>query len=1500
MKYVLRVVLLVAVCGMGFPAPSGALTSPGLKQFVPSAVSLPRAHPVLTDRLVSLSPALQRALESALPGAHLRVIVRLHDSRPSVRASVLGGSEAPDALPREVQIERRRTLARTLQQLAAESQASLHGFLARPEIAAQVAEKRSFWIFNGIALRATPEVIKAIAKREDVASIALDEWRQWIALPAPGLPISPPLLLPLSSTLPLARSPVSATLGGLVMSSPPGLGETTWGIAQIGADRVWRGLNITGTGVVVANIDTGVDWNHPALRSRYRGWAGGPMADHLHNWFDATNEAAAYPTDMHGHGTHTVGTIVGQNGIGVAPGARWMAAKGLNGAGYGLYSWLHAAFEFMLAPGGDPAYAPDVLSNSWGSDNGLDTEFAADIAALRAAGIVVVFANGNRGPGWGTVGSPASLPGAFGVGASDPDDEVAYFSSRGPSPLGPTRPDMVAPGVEVVSTFPGGVYATASGTSMATPHVAGVAALVLSANPALTALSVTRVLTATAVPLSTTLPNNLSGWGRLDAYRAVLSVIQTGVITGHVLDIVQPISGALVTARAGAQELTTLTDADGRYSIPAPFGIYTVSVAAFGYQPATSTPRLVLTHSATVIHFTLSALPSGIVRGVVTDVVSGAYLTTTVVRALGTPESSLANGGSPARYYALNLPAGVYTVEARLLGYGVQTRTVVVSDGSISELNFGLTRTQRIGLVDSGAWYYASAADYYRRALDDLGLPYDVLRVKQVPADTPTITRLLAYDTIIWSAPFDSPAYIGAGDVVSRYLSAGRNLMLSGQDVAFYDGGGFGFHPYFSKLKAAYLADDAPSRVVTGSAGSLLAGAVLTIAGGDGADNQYLVDVVRPLNLDQGRPLGQYTADPNDPNAAGVYAAQCLNYKAAYFAFGFEAINSAAARADTMKRVLDGFAALRPTLGVETVSRDAYLTGPAIGLPGQVVTHLVRLRNTGEAGVTQTFALSLTSQSWPAALLSPTVTLAPCGSALVVISVTIPLSTAWNASNEVTVTAWPLVSPAIQSALSFTSKTPAGILLVDDDRFYNREQDYLNALMAQSNIADRWDTRWGSGLTNSPPITTLRMYPLVVWFNGYDWFDPIRPQEERALQDYLDGGGRLLFSSQAALFYTQLSDFTRNDLGVAAIDYEDTFSNVVGAPTTAIGEGFDGGSLLDSFGRFPYFWNLSTSLQPLSGTQVILRGDSGQPAALAREKTRPGHAPPARAVFLPFAFEALTETVRADLMNRIVAWLSWLGRSSLTPHAPLITAGETVTFTLVLRADEVISSPLTITPTVSISTPVGDDLWIISSTLPNWTPHYAGEWNGSLQAGMALTWTFVATTGVTLPAGSHVTATLHVAVQQPGIRFTRQAGVRVGSPGGAPHLVSSLEMQPAAPAWLSLITFTARLTNSGALAAPAATLTAVIPTGLILLTPTVQTPLVGGTALARNRIVWTGPLAAGASVSVTYGVSVPAFSPPQRDFYHAVLTDDGAAMRSQSAVWVSPAMRLFFLPLVVR
>ena len=188
------------------------------------------------------------------------------------------------------------------------------------------------------------------------------------------------------------------------------------------------------------------------------------------------------PCDNVGHGTHTMGTMVGGDGpgpftpdTGVAPGAEWIAAKGCEDLGCTRSPSCRPASSSSPRPTSsgnnpDPSMRPDVVNNSWGSDDPNDTFYLATVQAWRAAGIIPVFAAGNAGPVCGEAGSPGDFNEVFSLGATDIDDNIADFSSRGPSPSGKVNPNVSAPGVDVISSVPGGGYAAFSGTSMATPH----------------------------------------------------------------------------------------------------------------------------------------------------------------------------------------------------------------------------------------------------------------------------------------------------------------------------------------------------------------------------------------------------------------------------------------------------------------------------------------------------------------------------------------------------------------------------------------------------------------------------------------------------------------------------------------------------------------------------------------------------------------------------------------------------------------------------------------------------------------------------------------------------------------------------------------------------------------------------------------------------------------------------------------------------------------------
>ena len=242
---------------------------------------------------------------------------------------------------------------------------------------------------------------------------------------------------------------------------------------------------------MVANIDTGVRYTHAALVNQYRGNPGAGPFDHAGNWKDPTNVCGSSPCDNVSHGTHTMGTMVGDDGgsnqIGVAPEAQWIACKGCrNNSCFGTH--LLTCGQWVLDPNEDGSGddQPDIVNNSWGGGPG-NSWYMATVDSWRAAGIFPAFSAGNSGPGCGTAGSPGDYPQSFASGATNSVDSIASFSSRGPSAFGGTKPDVAAPGVSVRSSTASSntSYAFFSGTSMGSPHTAGSVALIWAAMPAL-------------------------------------------------------------------------------------------------------------------------------------------------------------------------------------------------------------------------------------------------------------------------------------------------------------------------------------------------------------------------------------------------------------------------------------------------------------------------------------------------------------------------------------------------------------------------------------------------------------------------------------------------------------------------------------------------------------------------------------------------------------------------------------------------------------------------------------------------------------------------------------------------------------------------------------------------------------------------------------------------------------------------------------------------------
>jgi subtilisin family serine protease len=401
--------------------------------------------------------------------------------------------------------ERHQKILKTLKTEVSSSQSEIINYLQEKTKHGSVKEFKTFWITNSIFLTATREEIEKIASRNDVETIY------------ENYPIS-------------LVDPVS------IEKSSHNQSEKEACFSAIGVREAWN-MGYNGKGRLVCSFDTGVEGDHEALSSNWRGNCGGTLSA---SWFDPYG--SDFPKDKKGHGTHTMGIMVGistNDTIGVAFGAQWISAAVIDqGAGFSqTISDILSAFQWAADPDGNPETiddVPDVISNSWGIPPGYnppcDQTFWNAIDNVENAGIVVIFASGNEGPNPSTLRTPAdritSPLNCFSVGAIDADSSgypIASFSSRGPSGCdGQTKkPEVCAPGVNILSCYPHNEYRLMSGTSMAAPFVAGAVAILRQYNPDVTTDEIKQALLESSLDLGPPGEDNSYGWGLINIKRAL-------------------------------------------------------------------------------------------------------------------------------------------------------------------------------------------------------------------------------------------------------------------------------------------------------------------------------------------------------------------------------------------------------------------------------------------------------------------------------------------------------------------------------------------------------------------------------------------------------------------------------------------------------------------------------------------------------------------------------------------------------------------------------------------------------------------------------------------------------------------------------------------------------------------------------------------------------------------------------------------------------------------
>ncbi len=1450
------VTLALAVPALANPERPGQVLPPG-QNFRDEATAR-RLHPALRLLLARQAARQGPACTAVGPcasqagtedGEYLRVIVEWRRDE-AVLAAAAAAAAGGDRLTR------RQEVVAALQADAESRTAGLRAFLAQAVALGQARNVRHFWASPISALEAQPSLIRALAGRDDVvqvrpdAEFTLDE---------------------------VFFRPTAAAV------SPQSL---PWNLALLDVELAQEALGLDGTGVTVAILDTGADWQHPALLNQYRGYRGRLPAVHRGNWHVSTDEGYLYPGDGYGHGTHVLGTILGDDGqgnrIGVAPRARWIAVKLFSNSGHTYESWIHDAFQWVLAPEGDPALAPDVVNCSWGSNDGSDARFRPDVLALRAAGILPVFAAGNQGPVARSISSPAGYPEAFAVGAVDREARVTGFSSRGPGAWGDIKPEVVAPGANIRSAFPGGGYVEANGTSMAAPHVTGLVALLLQARPNTNPADLAAILRTTAQPLGELIPNNTTGWGLVNAYAAGLRLVANGELVGRVvrsngLGIAFPAITA--TARAGGRSVTITGDAEGAFLLALQPGLYTVTADAFGFEPATHASVEVIAGRQVSVTFTLTAQPAGVLFGRVTDLDTNAPLSATVTLANA---PVLTRTDPNTGLYSLPLPAGVYTAAVTAEGHRIGRFVAEITAGQARQVDIPLRPGPRVLLVDGGRWYYDSQIGFFEDALTALDYPYTLWPVRDPfgmnagTADAPTLNLLSRYDLVVWSAPQDAPGVIGADDALNAYLMAGGKVLLSGQDVAFWDGGGSPLDPpavYLTNRMGVWFAEEADRPEVIGVGGSPLDGLRLQINTPDSAGQQHLLDSVTVRKPLVAQPVFSW---PDGPTT-GVVAGRCRPFRAAWLGFGLEGVGPREARIAALDRLLSHFAAAPAAYGLTVdVSNE-----PLIGRPGTVVTRSMVLQSTGAAD--DLVDLRLEGGPWPITVVLPdgtrvreetTLALGSCQLVTLTAEIAIPDGLPRNARADYRLQLTSRGDAAVHMSVPLAAKTPAAIVLVDDERFYNHEDRFMAALDDLGLSCDLYSTRGGDA---SPAADVLYSYPLAIWTTGYDWFRPLSAADLSLLSGYLDQGGRLLLSSQDLLDYQQNVQFAAERLGVASSLLSVEAEDVVGRAGNPLGEELGPWRL-----NYP-FRNWSDGVVP-GPTALSLLQDQGQHVvAVAQPADR------WRTAFYAFSLEALAPDALTELLGRTLLWLSPLGESRLeAPPFAVRGARVPITLTVGLAAETSRSGLAAILPL-----PPGLDL-IPGSVRGPWQADADGRtlrWTGDLAPDRPVTLNAELAVADDLPQGVSLplAATLDAG---DGVFLRARSPIRVD----VPWLTLRAEGPPAEVAPGSVVPLTLYMANSGQIAATAY-LTDTLPKGLTLLPETVQASR-GTVMVSATGLTWQDTLPAGTEATVRFSVQVTAVNPPGQLSDWAQLTDQTGR---RVVAWAIVRVRQrSYLPLVYR
>ncbi len=1302
-------------------------------------------------------------------------------------------------LPAE-KLSRRTAIIDSLQNTARASQLELLPVLDQLKAQESIATYQSIWIINAVAAQGTAEAIERIAKHHNVASIDLDHELE-------------------------RMEPVDVNNNTVGEAHPE-----TWGLEAMKAPQVWHAWGITGTGVTVGIMDSGIQHDHPALVNNYRGRQPDGSYVHEGNWYQASAPTKTVPYDLFGHGTHVAGTAVGHEGLGMAPGAEWIAVAIADDDGALLNSYIYGGFEWLLAPNGQPELAPDIMNGSWGGP-GFVTWFVEELNLLQEAGIITVFSAGNSGPFTQTVGAPGSYTNTITIGATDNRGEVVWFSSRGPSPLHDDPvPLVVAPGAQVYSSLNGNEYGSRSGTSMSAPHATGALALLLSAGAEFEDYAAVRQhVIDSAVPFEDVHPNWDSGYGKMEATELLRPFVTgtyrySGILQSNGTPI--PFTEVTLTTPTGAFNI--FTDENGQYVFYGKPGNYEISVDLFAYEPYESGP-LFLSNSNTIFNINLNRHPYGTLTGRITDL-SGNPISQTAVT-ITTLDQTFELHTDEQGGYTAEYPAGLYGIVANKAGYLLGQENSWVYAGQTAEVNFSLDTTERILLIDAGQWSFRSRAEEYKDIFSELNLGHDIARLYEPIEDQPTVEEMETYDVVIWSDPKYSPGYVSASRTISNYLGTGGNLLIGGGRVAYYDYLNIFEHDWITSLAHSKpLAILTPTEKIYGRDGTEFEGIEADIDGVATATAENIT-VMDKYYTYQGELIVSHGQPHESYNGLGIKSGHCLDYNIVYLGVEITDLVDPQDQTAMLRQSLEWLNREKQDQGVRWMNEE-------VNTPiaqGEQVGYTFRLQNQSET-LTTTFNISADG-AWPTQVVSETITLAPCEIRDMTFTITVPSDLGKNVTNQTIFNATKEGAPDVTTNITVSHKTPATLLLVDDHRWFAQNDIYEKVLTDLGIDYDIWMTH-GDLQLGSPSQALVNAYDYMIWYSAFDWFLAITSNEVDLLETYLDSGGRLFMTSQDFLYYNSETSLARNYFGI--IDHQESItpSVVFGDDLFAVSSNITG-SLPMSFDAFQNHGD-SLILANRESVSPLVWHDRGIGGA-GSASTDPQA--PWRAVFWSVPFEKVAPESHNEVMASVIGWLGDVGESSIAVDNAFTLSGQTQTFTVTIKNRGIGQTQL-----VTVSNPLPADLEYVADSISGPAVYDSASrtfnWSGLVTADGETSFTYQA---IPQSDGNYVNQ-IQIRAGDDLVPFTRGAFFQVGGPNLAASHIEH-ELGPMIDG-IRTVTMSMGLNNTGDQLAQNITATAFIPDEMSFITDSIS--IESGSAVYTNStVIWSGSLPPSTIVTVT-------------------------------------------------